>query len=97
MIVPTARTAWLAALSAPVALVIAASAPGAWPVAPAAALALLALVLVDGALAGRMAEWRVVARPDTEVGEPLVLRVLADLAGRAPGGAWTRRAGPRTD
>lgn len=99
MIVPTARTAWLAALSAPVALVIAASAPGAWPVAPAAALALLALVLVDGALAGRMVEWRVVARPDTEVGEPLALRVLADLTGRAPGGSVeaTLAMDPRLD
>ena len=40
-IVPTARTAWLAALAAPLAIVIAAAAPGAWVIAPAAGVALL--------------------------------------------------------
>ncbi|ANY19702.1 hypothetical protein A6F68_01184 [Tsuneonella dongtanensis] len=87
MIVPTARTAWIAALFAPVALIVAASTPGAWTVAPAAALVLVLLVLLDGAMAGRLIEWRVVAPADSEVGEPLVVRVLVDLAGRVPGGS----------
>jgi len=86
-IVPTARTAWLAALAAPVAIVIAAAAPGAWVVAPAAGVALLLLVLLDGLLAGRLLDTRLVAPADAEVGEPVELAVLAEIAGRAGGAA----------
>ena len=46
MIVPTARTATLAALAAPLALVVAAAAPGAWVLVPAAGMALLILKTV---------------------------------------------------
>jgi uncharacterized protein (DUF58 family) len=84
-IVPTARTAWLAALAAPVAIVIAAAAPGAWIVAPAAGVALLLLVLLDGLLAGRLVDARLVAPADAEVGEPVEVAVLAELAGRTGG------------
>jgi len=84
MIVPTQRAAWIAALAAPVALVIAAAAPGAWVVAPAAGAVLLMLVLLDAALAGRLAEWKLIAPDDTEVGEPFALRVLADIARGVP-------------
>lgn len=80
---PTARAAWLAALAAPVALVIAATAPGAWVIMPAAGLALLLLVLLDAAVAGRLEELRVLVPGDAEVGEPLRLTVLADFSGRA--------------
>lgn len=99
MILPTARTVLLAALAAPVALVIAAAAPGAWLAAPAALVVLLALVLLDAAMAGRLAEWQVIAPPGAEVGEPLRLRVLADFAGRAPGGRTEARIAldPRLD
>jgi len=82
-IVPTARTAWLAALAAPLAIVIAAAAPGAWVVAPAAGVALLVLVLLDGALAGRMVDWRLHVPADAEVGEPFDVVALAEFAGRA--------------
>ena len=82
-IVPTARTLWLAALAAPVALVIAAAAPGAWVIAPAAGAALLVLVLLDGAVAGRLEDVRLAVASDAEVGEPLALAVLADIAARA--------------
>jgi len=87
VIVPSARTLALAALAAPVALVIAASAPGAWVVAPAAAAALLVLVLLDGLAAGVLAEWRVIAPADAEIGEDLDVTILAEIAGRAIGGA----------
>jgi len=99
MILPAARAVLLAALAAPVALVIAAAAPGAWLVAPAGVLMLVLIVLFDALLAGRLAEWRVIAPHDCEVGEPLALRVLADLAGRAPGGAVEARLelDPRLD
>jgi uncharacterized protein (DUF58 family) len=82
-ILPTARAAWLTALAAPLAIVIAAAAPGAWVVAPAAGAALLVLVLLDGLIAGRLADWKLQAPQDAEVGEPLTLTVLAEFAGRA--------------
>lgn len=81
-ILPTARAAWLTALAAPVAIVIAASAPGAWLVVPAAAAALLVLVLLDGMVAGRLDEWRIHAPADCEVGEAFALSVSAGFAGR---------------
>lgn len=87
MIVPSARTLALAALAAPVALVIAASAPGAWTVAPAAAAALIVLVVLDGLLAGRLIDLRLIAPSDCEVGQQLELAVLADIGGRTGGGA----------
>ena len=82
-IVPTARTAWLAALAAPFAIVIAAAAPGAWVIAPAAGVALLVLALLDGALAGRMVDWRLHVPADAEVGEPFEVVAMAEFAGRA--------------
>jgi uncharacterized protein (DUF58 family) len=87
MIVPSARTLALVAIAAPVALVIAASAPGAWTIAPAAAAALLVLMLLDGLLAGRLIDVRLIAPADCEIGAPLALTVLADIAGRAGGGS----------
>ena len=87
MIVPSARTLVLAALAAPVALVVAASAPGAWAVAPAAAAALLVLVLLDGWAAGRLIDLRLIAPADGEIGEDLEVAVLADIGGWAMGGA----------
>lgn len=86
MIVPTARAALLAALAAPVALVIAATAPSAWLVAPIAGLALVLLTGLDALLAGRLADFRIHAPQDAEVGKPVAITVLADLAGRTPGG-----------
>lgn len=80
-VVPTQRAAVLVGLAAPVALVIAAAAPAAWLAAPALGLAVLALVLVDALLAGRLADLRVIVPTDGEVGEPAPLAVLADLAG----------------
>ncbi len=86
MIVPTARTLALAVLAAPVALVVAATAPGAWVAAPAAGVALLVLVLLDALAAGALQDLRVIAPADAEVGEELEVAVLADIAGRAMGG-----------
>ena len=85
MIVPTPRAAWIAALGAPVALLIAAAAPGAWVVAPAAGVLLLLLVLLDAALAGNVSEWRLLAPDDVEIGEPFALKLLADIPRGTPG------------
>lgn len=86
-LVPTARAVWIAALAAPVALLIAAAAPAAWVIAPAAGVSLLVLIVLDGLVAGRLDDWRVIAPRDCEVGEPLSVQVLADLSARTGGGA----------
>lgn len=86
-ILPTARTAWLAALAAPLAVLIAAAAPGAWVVAPVAGLALLALALLDGLLAGRLVEWELDAPADAEVGAPLTVELTAQIEARSAGSA----------
>jgi uncharacterized protein (DUF58 family) len=84
-IVPTARAAVLIALAAPLALLVAALAPAAWVAAPALGVLLLALVLADAALAGRLADLRVIAPDDCEIGDAFALAVLADIAGGRPG------------
>lgn len=78
-IVPTARTLILLVLLAPAALVIAATAPDAWIVAPAAGLALLLVMLADGWLAGPMRSLELHAPPDAEIGRPAKIRVVAGL------------------
>jgi len=85
-LVPSARALVLLALFAPLATVIAATAPGAWIVAPAGALALLAMTVLDGWLAGGLRDLRLVAPSDAEVGQPLRVTVLAEFAsdGRKP-------------
>ncbi|ABC64154.1 DUF58 domain-containing protein [Erythrobacter litoralis] len=85
-LVPTARAVWLAALAAPIALLVALLAPQAWLIAPVAAVALILAVVADGLLAGRLEEWRFHAPDDVEVGEPFDLTVLADI----PTGAASR-------
>ena len=84
-LVPSARALVLLALFAPLAVVIAALAPGAWLLAPGAALVLVAAVVLDGLLAGRLQEVSVAAPEDAEIGQVLRVAVLAEFA-RAPGG-----------
>lgn len=86
--VPTTRAAVLIALAAPVALLIAALAPGAWVVAPVLGLTVLALVAADAVLAGRLVDVRVIAPADMEVGGDGRIAVLADFAGRNAAGPW---------
>jgi uncharacterized protein (DUF58 family) len=83
--VPTTRAAVLIALAAPVALLIAAIAPGAWIVAPALGVAVFALVAGDAYLAGTLADARVIVPTDMEVGGNSQIAVLADFAGRSRG------------
>ena len=80
-IVPSARAVAMLLLLAPLALLLAAAAPGAWLIAPAAALALLALTLVDGARAGRLIDLQLTAPADAEIGRDARLVVLAEIAG----------------
>ena len=82
-IVPTERTAWLAAGFAPIAVVIGALVPGLWIIAPVAAVALLALVMLDGLLAGKRSDWRIFVPGDVEVGQPTDLTMQATLPSKA--------------
>ncbi len=84
MFYPSARTAVLLALAAPLALVIAAAAPRAWIAAPALGAALLVTVVLDALLAPALAGLKVIVPEDGEVGEPLALTVLADFRIEAP-------------
>jgi len=84
---PSARAIQVLVAMALVSLLIGAIAPGAWTVAPAAGAALLLLVLIDGWLAGGLIAFDVVVPRDGEVGEPLPIRIEAQLA-RTSG--WTR-------
>lgn len=78
-IVPTGLLLVLLALLAPVSVVIAATAPSAWLIAPAAGLTLLLLALVDGWLAGSQQDVQLVAKSDGEVGQPLALTITATI------------------
>ncbi|MDF2637654.1 MAG: hypothetical protein K0R64_638 [Novosphingobium lindaniclasticum] len=80
-LVPTARAAGLLALAAPVALVIGATRPEAWVVAPLFGLAMLALIIVDALLAGRLGDLRIGVPGDVEVGAPFEVTATLDLSG----------------
>ena len=86
-IVPSARALVLLALFAPLAVVIAATAPGAWIAPPALALALLAVTVIDGLLAGRLLDLKLHHPADVEVGQPARLTLHAEFAGWMGGGA----------
>jgi uncharacterized protein (DUF58 family) len=86
-LVPSARTLVLLVLLSPLAVVIAATAPGAWTIAPVAALALLALSAIDGLLAARLLDLKLHYPADTEVGQPARLTLHAEFAGWAGRGA----------
>lgn len=81
LIVPTPRAAVLVALAAPVALLVAAVAPGAWIAVPALGLGLLAVIVGDALAAGRLADLQVTLPPDVEVGAEAWLQVFAGFAG----------------
>ncbi len=87
-IVPTSRALAALVLLAPIAVVVAATAPSAWIVAPAAGLALIVLVLLDGWLAGTLVDVELIHAADVEIGQPATLRIEAtierDSDARAP-------------
>ena len=78
-IVPTPRTLVMLALLIPVAVMIAATAPAAWIVAPAAGVALLIVAVIDGWLAGRLVSFSYHVPTETEVGQATVFRVEAEF------------------
>ncbi|MGB3808186.1 MAG: DUF58 domain-containing protein [Erythrobacter sp.] len=84
-VVPSQRAAWLIAALAPVALVIAAALPQFWFAAPAFAVLVIVLVVLDGLIAGPCEEWDIDAPVDTEVGAKTAIGVHARFAHRAIG------------
>ena len=81
LIVPTRRAAILLALAAPLALVIAALAPGAWVAAPALGGAMLLLILADALAAGRLEDLRYTVPADVEIGAATSFLAHAVFAG----------------
>ena len=84
---PTTRATLLLVAIAPLALLLAAAAEAAWVLAPLLGLIVLALVVADAGLAGRVVDVRLIAPGDAEIGELLALTVLADFAGKRGTGA----------
>jgi uncharacterized protein (DUF58 family) len=82
----------LAALTAPIALLLATLRPGAWIFAPALGAGLLALVLADALLAPRLAGLRLIAPQEVEVGAEAPLTLLADFARAGAGKVEARLA-----
>ncbi|GHA08089.1 DUF58 domain-containing protein [Novosphingobium arvoryzae] len=83
-LIPTARAAWLVAGAAPVALLIAALAPGAWVIAPGIGLVLVLLVLFDALLAGQVEDVALSLPADSEVGGDSWLTVGARFRQGSP-------------
>ncbi|MDE8651081.1 DUF58 domain-containing protein [Novosphingobium album (ex Liu et al. 2023)] len=81
LIVPTRRAAVVLALAAPVALLVAAVAPGAWIAAPALGGMIFLLVLADALAAGGLREFRVLAPGDVEVGASEHFTAQASFSG----------------
>ncbi|WP_394659545.1 DUF58 domain-containing protein [uncultured Novosphingobium sp.] len=67
-LLPTTRTVAILAGAAPVAVLVAATAPGAWLAVLALALLVLGLAIVDGLIAGGLESFTVTVPEDAEVG-----------------------------
>ncbi len=76
-LIPTARAMALVIVVAPAALIIGALSPAAWVAAPLLGALVLALVLIDGALAGPLVDLHFSAQPEVEVGSEAAFEVTA--------------------
>ncbi|MBB3954284.1 DUF58 domain-containing protein [Novosphingobium sediminicola] len=79
-VAPAPRCVWALVALGPVAVVLAGFVPALWIAAPLLGLLLLALVLVDGALAGRLEEADVIAPAQAEIGQSAVITIRARLS-----------------
>ncbi|MFM5948926.1 MAG: DUF58 domain-containing protein, partial [Novosphingobium sp.] len=80
-LIPTGRAALLVVGAAPLALLLAVAAPALWTLAPALGTVVLALVLLDALLAGRITSADLNVQGDVEVGEEGWLQLDALFAG----------------
>ena len=76
-LIPTGRALLLIAAAAPLALLVAVLSPASWAAAPLTGTVILALVVIDALLAGRMARLDLTADPDVEVGEEGWIQIAA--------------------
>ncbi len=97
LIVPTRRAVLLFALSVPLALLITALSPALWAAAPALAGTLFALTVIDGALAARLIDARLLAPDEIAVGAAGEITVLADFTGNPPAVAASLALDPRLE
>lgn len=81
---PTLRGGLLIAAGAPAAVLLAAFAPGAWVLGPAWSAAVFLLCALDGLVAGRARAIRLVVPASSELGQPVMIGVEANLAGQVP-------------
>ncbi len=81
---PTLRGGLLIAAGALIAVLLAAFAPGLWVIGPAWSAAVLLLCVLDGLVAGRARDIRLIAPVSSELGQPVVIGVEAGLSGRMP-------------
>ena len=79
---PTPRCVLGLVALGPVALVLAGVAPGAWVLAPLLGLLLLALVVLDGALAGTVEEVQTLVPAQAEIGQSAAITIEARLSRR---------------
>ena len=87
MITPTRRAVWLAAAGAPLAMAFGLLAPALWITGPAWVLALMVLMVADGALAARRGEAAFSLQTPDELaaaGAPGEARLAVSFAGRRP-------------
>jgi uncharacterized protein (DUF58 family) len=81
---PTLRAGLLIAGGAPLAIVLAALAPGLWALGPAWSGAMLLLALIDALIAGRARHVELIVPASSELGSDVRIAIEAELAGQVP-------------
>ncbi len=81
---PSARGGLLIAAGAPLAIVLAAAAPGLWALGPAWSAAVLLLAVLDALVAGRARDIQLIVPASSELGQDVMIGVEAALASQVP-------------
>jgi len=81
---PTLRAGLLVAGGAPLAIVLAAFAPGLWPLGPAWSGAILLLALLDALIAGKVRHVELIVPASSELGSEVCIGLEAELAAQVP-------------
>lgn len=76
---PSLRAGLLIAAGAPLAIVLAAFAPGLWPLGPAWSAAVLLLAVLDALVAGRARNIRLIVPASSELGQNVTIGIEAEL------------------
>lgn len=81
---PTLRAGLLIAGGAPLAIVLAAFAPGLWALGPAWSGAVLLLALLDALIAGKVRRLELIIPASSELGSDVRIGIVAEVAGQVP-------------